>query len=103
MNFIKCIEGATKGLRVYKVIDSTVHVYNYFTPYLQYNFVLQFAIYKSSYFSLDKNLSSFFKTKDEIKVLWQQLVHAYHECWYVLWYNISNTLAKAIQLLVTMV
>ena len=42
-------EGATKDLRVYKILDSTVHVYNCFRLYLQYNVVLLFAVYKSSY------------------------------------------------------
>ena len=61
----------TKGLQVY---SSTVHAYNCFRLYLQYNAVLLFVICKSFYNSLDKNSIIFIKIKDKIKAPWQQLV-----------------------------
>ena len=85
-------KGTTKGLQVY---SSTVHAYNCFRLYLQYNAVLLFAICKSLYNSLDKNSIIFIKIKDKIKAPWQQVVHICGVIFQMHWPKLS--------LLVTMV
>ena len=42
----ECSGGTTKGLKVYKFVDSIVHTYNCFKLYLQHNLVLLFVICK---------------------------------------------------------
>ena len=54
---------ATKGLRVIKFVDPTLHVQNCFRLFLQYNLFLLFVICKSLYDSLYKNWNIFLKWK----------------------------------------